>query len=202
MMVLVLFSGFCSQHFALPVPNPLDIPDGIQDDSGTDPHDLPVCSLCPHSGVPLVSRCARANAPFGGPLPDSEIRVLSAPPLARPDEVQNVSCIPSPAGVSGPRPRLPLSLPAHPSPRQTVPTWNNGRSYAKSDFITCLPITWRHRNQIFRSKQAGLQVHEFPFSVFCTCCRIGQESLTGLKLHHVFTRHTEAIEPNFQGQTS
>jgi hypothetical protein len=40
MKVLVLFSGFHSQHFALPVTNQLD----ILDDSGTDPHDPPVCT--------------------------------------------------------------------------------------------------------------------------------------------------------------
>ncbi len=133
MRVLVLFSGFCSQHFALPVPNPLD----IQDYSGTDPHDPPMCT-----SVLFVSAwCPGAH----------------------------------------------------------VPTWNNGRGSAKSDLTTCLLITRRHRNPIFRSKQAGLQVHEFPFSVFCTGCRIGQESLTGLKPHHVFTLHIEAMEPNFSG---
>ena len=53
----------------------------------------------------------------------------------------------------------------------------------------CLPITWRHGIPIFCSKHAGLQVLDFQFSVFCTGCRIGLESLTGLKLHHMFTHH-------------
>ena len=66
---------------------------------------------------------------------------------------------------------------------------------------TCSPITWRHGNPIIRSKQAGLQVLEFPFSVFCTGCRIGQESLSGPKLHYVFTRHMEANKPAFQVET-
>ena len=50
-----------------------------------------------------------------------------------------------------------------------------------SNFTTCLPVTWGLGNPIFRSKQADLQELEFHFSMFCTDCRIGQESLTGLK---------------------
>ncbi len=56
MMVLVLFSGIRSQRFALPVPNPLDIPD----DSDRYPHDRPVCTSvifvsapCSAPGVPV-----------------------------------------------------------------------------------------------------------------------------------------------------
>ena len=50
-----------------------------------------------------------------------------------------------------------------------------------SNLTTCLPVTWGPGNPIFRSKQADLQELEFHFSMFCTNCRIGQESQTGLK---------------------
>ena len=66
---------------------------------------------------------------------------------------------------------------------------------------TCLPITWRHGNPIFRSKRAGLQLLEFPFSVFCTGCTNDQEWLTGPKLRHVFTRHMGARKPDVQVKT-
>ena len=66
---------------------------------------------------------------------------------------------------------------------------------------TCLLITWRHGNQFFRSKRAAWQVLEFPFSVICTGCRNGQESLTGPKLRHVFTRHMGARKPDFHVET-
>ncbi len=139
-MVLVIFQDFV--HSISPFPFPTRwISRMTLAQTLTTLQCAPVCTLCPHSGVRQISRCACAD----------------------------------------------LEL------------W---KVYAKSYFTTCLPITWRHRNPIFRSKQAGLQVHEFPFSVFFTGCRICQESLTGLKLHHVFTRHIEALEPNFQGQTS
>ena len=65
----------------------------------------------------------------------------------------------------------------------------------------CLPITWRHGNPTVRSKQAGVQVLELPFSVFCTGCRIGHESQTGPKLHQVFIRHMGARKPDFQVET-
>ncbi len=66
-------------------------------------------------------------------------------------------------------------------PSEHVPAWDNGRGYEKSDFTTCLPITWRHGNPIFSSIQAVLRVLKFNFLVFCTGCRIGQDSLAGLK---------------------
>ena len=66
-------------------------------------------------------------------------------------------------------------------PSAHVPACDNGRGCVKLDYTTCLPIAWGHRNLIFRSKEADLQVLEFHFSVFFTGCRIGQESLTGLK---------------------
>ena len=62
-----------------------------------------------------------------------------------------------------------------------MPACDNGRGCVKLDYTTCLPIAWGHRNQIFRSKEADLQVLDFHFSVFSTGCRIGHESLTGLK---------------------
>jgi hypothetical protein len=62
-----------------------------------------------------------------------------------------------------------------------VPACDNGRGCVKLDYTTCLPIAWGHGNQIFRSKEADLQVLDFHFSVFSTGCRIGHESLTGLK---------------------
>ena len=65
---------------------------------------------------------------------------------------------------------------------------------------TCLPIAWRHRSPNFLFKQADLQALEFQFSVFCTGCRNGQESLTSPKLRHVFTRHMGARKPDFQVQ--
>ena len=66
-------------------------------------------------------------------------------------------------------------------PGAHVPACDNERGCVKLDYTTCLPIAWGHGNQIFRSKEADLQVLEFHFSVFFTGCRIGQESLTGLK---------------------
>ena len=62
-----------------------------------------------------------------------------------------------------------------------MPACDNGRGCVKLDYTTCLPIAWGHGNQIFGSKEADLQVLEFHYSVFFTGCRIGQESLTGLK---------------------
>ena len=62
-----------------------------------------------------------------------------------------------------------------------MPACDNGRGCVKLDYTTCLPIAWGHGNQIFRSKEADLQVLDFHFSVFSTGCRIGHESLTGLK---------------------
>ena len=58
-----------------------------------------------------------------------------------------------------------------------MPACDNGRGCVKLDYTTCLPIAWGHGNQIFRSKEADLQVLDFHFSVFSTGCRIGHESL-------------------------
>ena len=49
------------------------------------------------------------------------------------------------------------------------------------NFTMCLHVTWGPVNQLLRSKEAGWHVLEFHFAMFCAGCRIGQESLTGLK---------------------
>ena len=63
-----------------------------------------------------------------------------------------------------------------------APTVESVRTRKPARNITmCLPVTWGPVNQLFRSKQAGSHVLEFHFAMFRAGCRIGQESLTGLK---------------------
>ena len=65
--------------------------------------------------------------------------------------VQCAYCVQTVQGAWGPSPH--------------VPARDTGRGYEQSDFTTCLPVTWRHGSQLYRSNQALLRVLIFSFSV-------------------------------------